>query len=262
MGSPWHMHFCSFVITLQIFLLLFCVKINYFHCHCHCRCHCHYGPTITLPTRLSDNSSRLDNVFTTNVSNTLSAYILNVHISDHQPVVVFTDDDLPHKNLKYITIKTNSEEAKRHFCSSFKSKNIMDLLNRNIHATDPNENYEVLEQTPKEVYNESFPERIVRFNVKKHQNTLWITTGVLNSINRRNKLDKVLKQTKTDATSYATKKSNFNRYRNILSKTIAFAKRILDSCPFDKCFISIHFALCIVFAYVAGGGMYIHVYIL
>ena len=35
MGSPWHMHFCSFVITLQIFLLLFCVKINYFHCHFH-----------------------------------------------------------------------------------------------------------------------------------------------------------------------------------------------------------------------------------
>ena len=34
------------------------------------------------------------------------------------------------------------------------------------------------------------------------------------------------------------------------------------SCPFDKCFISIHFVLCIVFAYVAGGGMYIHVYIL
>ena len=40
------------------------------------------------------------------------------------------------------------------------------------------------------------------------------------------------------------------------------AKLFLDSCPFDKCFISIHFVLCIVFAYVAGGGMYIHVYIL
>ena len=165
-----------------------------------------YVPTITLPTRLSDNSSLLDNVFTTNISNTLSAYILNVHISDHQPVIVFTDDDLPHKNLKYITIKTNSEEAKRHFCSSFKSKNIMDLLNRNIHATDPNKNYEVLEQTLKEVHNESFPERIVRFNVKKHKKTPWITTGILNSINRRNKLYKVLKQTKTDAISYATKK--------------------------------------------------------
>ena len=54
----------------------------------------------------------------------------------------------------------------------------MDLLNRNIHATDPNENYEVLEQTLKEVHNESFPERIVRFNVKKHKKTSWITTGI------------------------------------------------------------------------------------
>ena len=63
-----------------------------------------YVPTITLPTRLSDNSSPLNNVFTTNLSNALSAFILNVHISDHQPVILFTDDDLPHEKLKYITI--------------------------------------------------------------------------------------------------------------------------------------------------------------
>ena len=68
--------------------------------------------TITLPTRLSDNSSLIDNVFSSNLSNALSAYILNVHISDHQPVFLYTDDDLPHKKLKYITIKTNSKEAK------------------------------------------------------------------------------------------------------------------------------------------------------
>ena len=40
-----------------------------------------YVPTITLPTRLSDNSSLIDNVFTSNLSNALSAYILNVHIT-------------------------------------------------------------------------------------------------------------------------------------------------------------------------------------
>ena len=74
-----------------------------------------YVPTITLRTRISDNSFLVDNVFTSNLSNALglSAYILNVHISDHQPVILFTDDDLPHKKLKYITIKTNSEEAKK-----------------------------------------------------------------------------------------------------------------------------------------------------
>ena len=35
---------------------------------------------------------------------------------------------------------------------------------------------------------------------------------------------------------------------------------LLDS--FDKCFISIQFVLCIVFAYVAGDGLYIYVYML
>ena len=194
-----------------------------------------YVPTITLPTRLSDNSSLIDNVFTSNLSNALSAYILNVHISDHQPVILFTDDDLPHKKLKYITIKTNSEEAKKHFCSSFKSKNIMDLLDKNIYDTDPNENYEVLERTLKEVHTECFPERIVRFNDKKHKKTPWITTGILNSINRRNKLYRVLKQTKTDAISYATKKINFNRYRNVLCKTIAFTKRKYHIHIFEQC---------------------------
>ena len=83
----------------------------------------------------------------------------------------------------------------------------MDLLDRNIYDTDPNENYEVLERTLKEVHNDCFPERIVWFNDKKHKKTPWITTGILNSINCRNKLYRVLKQTKTDAIIYATKKN-------------------------------------------------------
>ena len=57
------------------------------------------------------------------------------------------------------------------------------------------------------VHTECFPERIVRFNDKKHKKTPWITTGILNSKNRRNKLYRVLKQTKTVAISYATKKN-------------------------------------------------------
>ena len=48
-----------------------------------------YIPTITLPTRLSVSSSLIDNIFTTNLSNDISACILNVHISDHQPVLYF-----------------------------------------------------------------------------------------------------------------------------------------------------------------------------
>ena len=50
-----------------------------------------YIPTITLPTRLSNNSTLIDNIFTNNVGNKLTACILNIHISDHQPVVLFSN---------------------------------------------------------------------------------------------------------------------------------------------------------------------------
>ena len=53
-----------------------------------------YIPTITLPTRLSVSSSLIDNIFTTNLSNDISACSLNVHISGHQPVIIFCNDEL------------------------------------------------------------------------------------------------------------------------------------------------------------------------
>ena len=46
-----------------------------------------YIPTITLPTRLSENSTLIDNIFTNNVSNQITAGILDTHISDHQPLL-------------------------------------------------------------------------------------------------------------------------------------------------------------------------------
>ena len=60
--------------------------------YCHDILSAGYIPTITLPTRLSASSSLIDNIFTTNVSTDISACILNVHISDHQPVSLFSND--------------------------------------------------------------------------------------------------------------------------------------------------------------------------
>ena len=41
-------------------------------------------PTITLPTRLSANSTLIDNIFTNNMND----IILSDHISDHQSVLI------------------------------------------------------------------------------------------------------------------------------------------------------------------------------
>ena len=87
-------------------LKMFDIKFNeeYFHDILSAR----YIPTITLPTRLSGSSSLIDNIFTTNLSTGISTCILNVHISGHQPVILFSNDEVPLSRTKYITIATNS----------------------------------------------------------------------------------------------------------------------------------------------------------
>ena len=71
-----------------------------------------YIPTITLPTRLSDSSSLIDNIFTDNLSVEMSAFILNNHISDHQPVVLFCHIHVPVHKHKYITIRSKSTKLR------------------------------------------------------------------------------------------------------------------------------------------------------
>ena len=101
-----------------------------------------YIPTITLLTRLSDSSSLIDNIFTDNLSVEMSAYILNNHISDHQPVVLFCKIDVPIHKHKYITIQSKSDKVKATFRSTFKDKYVLHKLD--AESTDPNHNYEIL----------------------------------------------------------------------------------------------------------------------
>ena len=86
----------------------------------------------------------------------------------------------------------------------------------------------------KETHSECFPERRVKFNAKKHKKSPWITNGILKSINNRNKLYKKLKQSRIDYVDYITKKTEFNKYRNTLSKTITNAKRVYYKQMFDR----------------------------
>ena len=193
-----------------------------------------YIPTITLPTRLSENSPLIDNIFTTNLDNNISACILNIHISDHQPVVLFVNDDQPLTKAKYITVKSTTDGAKERFRTSFHNKHVLDQLDDNIHVADPNQNYAILENALKETHCECFPERRVKFNSKKHKKNPWMTVGILKSINQRNKLYKKFKQTSINSISYVAKKTMFNRYRNTLKKTITLAKLVYYKNIFDR----------------------------
>ena len=117
--------------------------------------------------------------------------ILENEISDHQAVVVNTKLILPHTKTRYITIYSNSEEAKNNFKNDIISKNIFDRLNKNL-TNNPNENYNILEEEISNSLEIHMIKKTVKFNRRKHKRDPWITFGILHSINRKNSLYKKL----------------------------------------------------------------------
>ena len=100
--------------------------------------------------------------------------------------MLLTNDQTPAAKTQVITIRTNSDEAKHRFRTSFHDKNVIDKLD--LINPDPNTNYEILEKELKESHQECFPVRTVKFNGKKTQKKSWMTLGILRSINHRNRL--------------------------------------------------------------------------
>ena len=68
----------------------------------------------------------------------------HIHISDHQPIILFTNDQTPAAKSHFITIRTNSDEATHRFRTFFHDKNVIDKLD--LINPGPNTNYEILEK--------------------------------------------------------------------------------------------------------------------
>ena len=98
-----------------------------------------------MSTLASNNSTLIDNVFVNQRTEFNFSGILENEISDYQAVVVNTKVTLPTTETRYITIYSNSEEAKNNFKNNISSKIIFDKLNKNI-MNNPNKNYNILEE--------------------------------------------------------------------------------------------------------------------
>ena len=190
-------------------------------------------PAITLPTRLSKNSTLIDNIFINKHEQLNFAGILNNEISDHQIVAVDMDLVIPPNKTYHITVFSNSDQTKQNFKNDLESKNIYDMLNKEPNA-NPNANYLILQTAITDSMKTHLTKKVIKFNRKKHKRDPWMTYGILNSVNRKNLLYKKLMKINRDSLLFDTKKQEFNAYKNTLRRLINQAKNKYYSKQFDK----------------------------
>ena len=99
------------------------------------------------------------------------------------------------KNAKYIEIEKQDELSLANFVEE------LTLLDIHVHSqldhsqqSNPQDNYETFSKLIKYA-KDNLPKRKVKYNRKKHGKSNWMTKGILNSINTKNALYKILIQT-------------------------------------------------------------------
>ena len=100
-----------------------------------------------------------------------------------------------------------------------------DKINKNINCC-PQDNYEVFSSLLKFAKEKHLPSKIVKYNKSKYIKSKWMTDDILNSINTKDKLYKILLQTDTeDKQLYSRLKSEFITHRTVLRRNISEEKR-------------------------------------
>jgi len=200
-----------------------------------------FFPRITLPTRLQDESRTLiDNIFTNNIeeNNTSKSGILinDIGHSDHKMIFTYQENiTYIEKNKKCITIENRDEVSINKFIDELKILNIYEQMNKTINS-NPQDNYEVFSLLVKYAKEKHLPKKEVKFNRKKHKKAKWLTNGILNSINTKNRLYKVFIQADIgNGIMYNVLKDKYKCYRATLRKSIREAKRLYYMRIFQMC---------------------------
>ena len=174
--------------------------------------------TITLPTRISEQSSTLiDNIYTNNIDERESSGILLNQISDHQMIFTLIENfSYVTQAPKFVEIQTNDPESIQTFVNELDELNIYNHLQTEIDSS-PDVNYHTILELLSTVKDKHLPKKMVKFNRKKHKKAKWMTNGILKSINTKDKLyNKLVKMDVDGNAQYTTLKKEFNIFKNTL----------------------------------------------
>ena len=127
-------------------------------------------PRITLPTRISEQSSTLiDNIYTNNIDERESSGILLNQISDHRMIFTLIENfSYVTQAPKFVEIQTNDPESIQNFVNELDELNIYNHLQTAIDSS-PDVNYHTILELLSTVKDKHLPKKMVKFNRKKHK---------------------------------------------------------------------------------------------
>ena len=192
-------------------------------------CSVGFFPRITLPTRIQPPSfSLIDNILASNIDETADASsgLLINDLSDHKIILTFhRNNSYIEKVNKFIDIEKRDEHSMSKFVNELISLDIYEKLDKQLNS-DPNNNFEILSQILKYAREKHLPKKKVKYQKKLHKKSKWISSGILKSINTKDRLYKVLIQTDSSNTVlYERLLDKFKQYRAKLRRCIRKAKR-------------------------------------
>ena len=120
-----------------------------------------------------------------------------------------------------------------HFISELNEMKLFDQLDHSLEGC-PQKNYDIFSLLIKYAKNKHLPKKRVKYQKSKHFKSKWMTKGLLNSINTKDRLYKILVQTDTNNILYETMRLNLKTYQRILKNSIKEAKRVYHFNLFSK----------------------------
>ena len=160
-------------------------------------CTSNFFPKISFPKRFARHScSLIDQIFCKTPHRkhvNISSAIIFSNIPDHLLCIAnLCISENTKRQQKYVRSRMMNDTAINNFRDELSEIDISSLLNANL-ASDPNTDYEKFEKIITKTYENHVPEKFVKFNQYKHKRSNQIRSGILKSIEFRDKLYKSLK---------------------------------------------------------------------
>ena len=189
-------------------------------------------PRITLPTRVTHNTSTLiDHVYCNIPTTDFQAGTLTTDISDHFSNICLIKSETKHSERPvHVTYRKINNQTFHNFNIALQNTDFSDVY----HCDDPSIAYKIFLDKFIALKNLHMPLVKKRFNKYKHKINSWITSGILNSLKTKDKLHTKLKKLHNKP-GYDMAHTLYITYKRVYDNVIKKAKNLYWHKKFEEC---------------------------